>query len=121
MIIIKVHSFRLKKMTEKSLIITNTLTKEGYKTFTYRWYDNQDIGWADIFKFIRSKTGFAPNYYTAMINGRQVKYNELKKADDFDLDNFVYYEMNGNKTSTGTVSLGINLHTLVHNNVIFQW
>ena len=108
-------------MTEKSLILTNTFTKEGYKTFTYRWFDDEDIGWSDIFKFITSKTGFAANYYTVFINGRKINYEKLDRENRFDLDNFVYYELDGRKTSTGTVSLGINPHTFVHHNVIFHW
>ena len=108
-------------MTEKSLIICNTFTKKGYKTFTYRWNDDEQVGWKDIFKFISQKTGFAANYYTVNINGIRRKYDELFELCDFDFDNFVYYEKDGRKTSNGVINLGINLGTFVHNNVILQW
>ena len=109
-------------MSEKSLIITNVFSKYGYKTYTYRWFNSDEITWKDIFEFIYKKTSFTPNYYTVSIAGKIYKYdNLLRDYGEFNINDFIYYNQDGSKTSTGTITLGTDMNTFVHNNVILQW
>lgn len=108
-------------MTEKSLIITNVFSKNGYKTYTYRWLDDEDITWKDIFQFVYSKTSFTPDFYTIHIGGKTFKYEDLAQYKEFCIDDYLYYNTDGTKTSTGTLTFGTNMNTFTHHNVILQW
>ena len=92
-----------------SLIMSDVVTLEGYKTFTMRWYKIDNISWYDIFDFISKKSGINKENHTVKIGNQYVKYNELNSIIPFDFNKFAFYDKLGKSTGCGLLKTGLNL------------
>ena len=66
-----------------SLIITNILTTKGYKTFTMRWDEHDEITWNDIYEYVSQKSGIEKNYIEFKVNSSYIKYRDIENFKPF--------------------------------------
>lgn len=103
-----------------SLIITDVLTRNGYKTFTLRWSIENSIDWYDIFRFISNKSGFNEECHTVKVGNHFIKYDKISSIPEFKLEDYAYYS-SGKITKTGLLKTNIDNKTIYEQNVIFRW
>ena len=97
-----------------SLILFNIPTINGCKTFTLRWDENEIMKWEDIFSYVSKKSILPIEYTNIKFKTKYIKYNEISKIKKFNINDFAYYDMNGNITKTGSLEVFLNYKNCVN-------
>ena len=64
--------------------------------------------WEDIFSYVSKKSILPIECTNIKFKTKYIKYNEISKIKKFNINDFAYYDMNGNITKTGSLEVFLN-------------